>query len=192
MNLNEEFFKEIPVTLVYNNQNTSFSKKLAISRCYKCNSFTTIPYLVCSTCTEEYLGFQIAYTKKKGYHIINKMARKHGDIWYHDNNEVSTYYGERIDKRTIDDRYGDDDDTFATYAIRISRTQDVYVDACSYRCLVSLINSSYIPNCEFIKINQEVHLRFLRDIDIDEELTVFYDYDKNIVDKTYQPTIISL
>ena len=194
MNLYETIYKNIPVTVVYNNKHTSFSKKLAISRCYICSAFTTIPYFVCTTCVKEHLGFQIGYTKAKGYHILNKKPRKGGEIWNEKQipNEVTTYNGERIDKKTIDDRYGDTKDTFATYAIRLSCKRDIYIDSCSIRCFVSLMNSSETPNCEFIKVNDEVRLRFLKDIDIDEELFVFYDYDKNSVDKTYQPTIITL
>ena len=191
MNLYQNEFRNLPVTLVYNNNITSFEKALTISKCYKCDSSTTIPYAVCSICAEECLGFKICYSKLKGHFIINKIPRKKNQIWYDFEipDEVLTYHGEYLTKEDIDGRYGHSDEAFACYVIRFSCKNNIYIDSCSTRCLLSLLNSNCQPTCSFIKINEEIRLKFLRDVDVDEELTVYYDYDINNKNITYQPDV---
>ena len=193
MNLYQLSFRNIPVTLVYNNPITSYSAVLEISTCYICNSSTTIPYSLCCICSEKHLGFKICYTKEKGLHVINKIIRKKDEIWNEDERTpetVLTYYGESLRKKDVDARYGRSNNTFATYTVEKSYEKDIYIDSSRIRSLLSLLNSTIQPNCQFVKVNDRVRLQFVRDIDIDEELTVFYDYDKNDRSRTYQPDII--
>ena len=193
MNLNQLIFRKIPIRLLYNNPKTSFSTILKNSTCYKCGSETTIPYFICAICAED-LGFKICYTKTKGHFIINTIPRKKNEIWTGLGipDEVVTYFGEFLKKEEIDNRYGKSEDLFATYAIELSYKNDIYIDACSIRCLLSLLNSTSNPNCEFIELNEQIRLKFIRDIEIDTELTIYYDYDINDTSRTYQPDVILL
>ena len=190
MNIYKEEFRFMPVTLLFHNTHTFYSVKLKNSLCFICAGSTTIPFGVCSDCSHEFLGFKVAFSEHKGHHLINTWPRQKNQIWDESGvpEVVSTYFGDICSKKEIDARYGSSDFCFATYAIQLA--PDVYIDACRKRCLLSLLNSDNTPNCEFIIINNQIYLKFIKDIEIGEELVVFYDYGQEDKSKTYQPQII--